>query len=45
MSPMHQIKIKVVLDSELDSKSDYVILNWVRSPPWNAHFLDSPAPS
>jgi hypothetical protein len=33
MCTMHQIEGKVVLDSELDSKSDSKILNWIRSPP------------
>jgi hypothetical protein len=33
MGPVHQFKAEVVLDSELDSKSNYGIPNWIGSPP------------
>jgi hypothetical protein len=33
MCPRHQFECKVVLDSELDSKSDSGITNWVEPPP------------
>jgi hypothetical protein len=29
---VHQFEVEVVLDSELDSKSNSGILNWIRSP-------------
>jgi hypothetical protein len=41
---MHQFKGKVVLDPEIDSKSDSAISIWIGSPPWHSHILDSPAP-
>jgi hypothetical protein len=33
----------VVLDSELDSKSNSEISNWIGSPPWSARLLGSPS--
>jgi hypothetical protein len=44
MCHVHQFEGKVVLDPEIDSKSDYAILNWIRSPPWRAHLLGSLPP-
>jgi hypothetical protein len=38
----HQFECKVVLDSELHSKSNFGILNWFRSPSCCAHLLGSP---
>jgi hypothetical protein len=32
MHPVHQFEVEVVLDSELDSKSNSTIPNWVGSP-------------
>jgi hypothetical protein len=43
--PIHQFEGKVVLDSELDSKSDCWTLNWLGPPPCCACFLTSLAPS
>jgi hypothetical protein len=43
--PVHQFESKVVLDPEIDSKSDSTILIWIGSPPWRVHLLGSPAPS
>jgi hypothetical protein len=40
-----QFEGKVVLESELDSKSDYCIPNWLGHPPCCACFLNSPEPS
>jgi hypothetical protein len=33
MHPIHQFEVEVVLDSELDSKSNSEIPNWIGSPP------------
>jgi hypothetical protein len=43
--PVHQFECMVVLDSELDSKLDFVTLNWIGSPPCCVCSLGSPAPS
>jgi hypothetical protein len=32
---VHQFKDKVILDPEIDSKSDSIILNWIGSPTWH----------
>jgi hypothetical protein len=42
---VHQFEAKVVRYSELDSKSDSAILNWIGSPPWRAKLLGSPTAS
>jgi hypothetical protein len=34
--PTRQFEVKMVLNSELELKSDSVILNWVRYPSWHA---------
>jgi hypothetical protein len=39
MRLVHQFEVEVVLDSELDSKSNSGILNWIESPLWCAHLL------
>jgi hypothetical protein len=44
MHPIYQFEAEVVLDFELDSKSNSRIWNWIGSPPC-AHLLASPAPS
>jgi hypothetical protein len=43
--PVCQFQGKVVLDSELDSKSDSWTLDWLGHPPCCAYFFGSPAPS
>jgi hypothetical protein len=43
--PVHQFEGKVVMYSELDSNSDFAILNWIGSPFCGAHHLGSLAPS
>jgi hypothetical protein len=43
--PVRQFEGKVGQDSELDSKSDSAILNWIGSLPWRAYLLGCPAPS
>jgi hypothetical protein len=43
--PVRQFEGKVVLDSNLDSKSDSWIPNWLGHSPCCACFLGSPAPS
>jgi hypothetical protein len=45
MRSVHQFEAEVVLNSELDSKSNSGILNWIGSPPWCVPLLASPAPS
>jgi hypothetical protein len=42
---VHQFEVKVILDLEIDSKLEYVILNWIGSPPWCVHLLVSSTPS
>jgi hypothetical protein len=44
MRHVHQFEVNVVLDSEIDSKLDSAIPNWIGSPPWHAHLLGSPTP-
>jgi hypothetical protein len=40
-----QFEGKMVLDPNIDLKSDSTILIWIESPPWRVHILGSPAPS